>query len=131
MAMQILIVDADEAAAAATRAFVQHLVPTASVVCEARLEHAWSVAQQTPPDVLVIDPAPYLATARLLTRLCKESWPAMHIVVLTSAPIAPSRRQQLQADAYLEKPASPAQLLEALTRLLRDVQPAIPDLPPA
>ena len=117
--MQILIIDDDGGAAAATHAFVQHLVPSASVLCEARLEHAWSVAQHTPPDLLVIDPAPYLATARLLIRLCKESWPTIRVVVLTSAPIAPSRRQQFHADAYLEKPASPAHLLEALTPLLQ------------
>ncbi|HEY0606259.1 MAG TPA: hypothetical protein VGD58_25275 [Herpetosiphonaceae bacterium] len=125
--MHILIVDDDGGAAAATRAFVQHLVPTASVVCEARLEHAWSAAQHTPPDLLVIDPAPYLATARLLMRLCKESWPTMHTAVLTSAPIAPSRRQQFHADAYLEKPASPTQLLEALTPLIQNIQATAPD----
>ena len=129
--MQILIVDDDGGAAAATRAFVQHLVPSASVVCEARLEHAWSVAQHTPPDLLVIDPAPYLATARLLIRLCNESWPTMRVVVLTSAPISPSRRQQFHADAYLEKPASPAHLLEALTPLLQNITATAPDSSPS
>lgn len=122
MAMQILVVDADSAAAAATRDFAQHLVPSAYISCETTPERAWHVAQRTPPGLLLLDPAPYTPSGLLLIQLCKASWPEMRVIVLTSAPLAPSRIRQCHADAYLEKPASPARLLDALNGVLHDAK---------
>lgn len=122
MALQILIVDADAGAAAATSAFVTHLLPTASIACESTPDQGWRSAHRTRPDVLLIDPAPYVSTAMLLIQLCQERWSDMHVIVLASAPLSPTRRRQCHADVYIEKPASPARLLDALAGVLKDVK---------
>lgn len=118
MALQILVVDADAGAAEASRALVQHLVPTASVVREPTPERALAAAQRTPPDLLLIDPAPYPSMATVLIQLCNEWWPDTRIIVLSSARLSPVQMQQCRVDASLEKPASPARLLDALRRVL-------------
>lgn len=122
MSTHILIVDADAGAAATTCAVVQRRIPNASVVCETTPEHAWSSAQHTPPDLLLIDPAPYPSTGSLLIQLCHEWWPGIPVLVLASAPVSSARRQQFHADAYLEKPASPARVLAAITDLLEKTE---------
>lgn len=122
MSMHILIVDADSDAAATTCAVVQRRIPDASIVREATPERAWNSAQHTAPDLLLIDPAPYPSTGSLLIQLCREWWPNIRVLVLSSAPVSSMRRQQLQADVYLEKPASPARVLEAIDLLLSNTE---------
>ncbi|HEY0603591.1 MAG TPA: hypothetical protein VGD58_11805 [Herpetosiphonaceae bacterium] len=123
MSIHVLIIDADSGAAATTCAVVQRRIPNASIVCEATPERGWSSAQHTPPDLLLIDPAPYPSTGSLLIQLCHEWWPDIRVLVLASAPVSSVRRQHFQADAYLEKPASPARVLEAIVDLLQKSEP--------
>ena len=118
MISNILIVDADPAAATATSAFVQRLVPNAAITCEATPERAWWAAQTAAPEVLVIDPAPFTTSGSVLIDLCQQTWPAIRLMVLTSAPISRQRIERQHADVYLEKPASPARLRVALAQLL-------------
>lgn len=130
MTLQILIVDADASAAAATSAFVKHLVPSAAVTCEPSPGRGWSAAQRTPPDLLIVDPGAPGSSGTLLIKLCKENWPGMHIIALASERLSPSQIQQCAADAFVEKPSSPALLHEVLLRAFRQVLANLAQLTP-
>jgi len=114
MSLHILLVDADPSAAHVTGAIVQRNAPQATVRIEPNIRIGWASVQQSPPDVLIVDPAPYGIQD------CKELRPAMRVIVLASAPTPTlrGRVQRLGVDLYLEKPAPLALLSETLKAAL-------------
>jgi DNA-binding NarL/FixJ family response regulator len=118
----VLIVDADAGAAQITAAVVQRITPGATVVCEQTPERGWLAAQVRPPDVLILDPNQHLRSAAVLIGLCRQTAPAVRIVMLASAPTPAlrARATELQLDAYLEKPVASALLVGRLRGVLAD-----------
>ena len=130
MSAQVLIVDADTSAAQVTAAVVQRILPAATITCETTPERAWQAAQRQTPDALIVDPSPHRRAGVLLIELCRETAPAVKIVVLASAP-TPSlraRTTELGVDAYLEKPVASAVLVSQLRAVLESVRSAEPAL---
>jgi DNA-binding NarL/FixJ family response regulator len=119
MAVHVLIIDADNSAAAVTSAIVKRIDPQANVVCETP-EQAWLSLQQMLPDVLILDPAAQGPSGTLLIQMCKAEYPSMRVVVLASLPTPALRAtvRRLGVDVYLEKPAPLPKLLEKLGAVL-------------
>lgn len=120
MNLHILLVDADAGAAQITGAIVQRSAPEATLRIEPTISSGWASAQHGPPDVLIVDPAPYGQSGLRLIQDCKALQPAMRVIVLASAP-TPSLRQRMQGlgvDLYLEKPAPLALLSDTLKAAL-------------
>lgn len=120
MNLHILLVDADASAAHITSAIVQRSAPDATLRIEPHIPSCWTSVQQSPPDVLIVDPAPYGQFGLQLIQDCKELQPAMRVIVLASAP-TPGLRQRMQrlgVDLYLEKPAPLALLSDRLKAAL-------------
>ena len=120
MAVHVLIVDADPSAAIVTSAVVRRIAPDAIVEHELRLDSEQLRQQASKPDVLIIDPAAQTFRALHLLRQCKEDLPATRVVVLASAPTPALRTaaRHLDIEAYLEKPATLAKLMEKLRGVL-------------
>lgn len=118
MPAQIVIIDADAAAAQVTRAIVERAAPGAELAVVPDLRAAYHELQREPPDVLIIDPAPHPLAGVQLAATVKRRSPRGQVVVLASAPTAALRRQMqaVGVDLYLEKPAP--LLVEELRRLL-------------
>lgn len=120
MSLHILLVDADASAAHVTGAIVQRNAPQATVRIEPNIRSGWASVQQSPPDVLIVDPAPYGQSGLQLIQDCKELRPTMRVIVLASAPTPTlrGRVQRLGVDLYLEKPAPLALLSDTLKAAL-------------
>ena len=119
MPADILIVDADAAAAQVTRAIVQRAAPGAQLAVVAGLQAAYRELQRALPDVLIIDPSPHPLAGVELAAVVKRRHPDGQVIVLASAPTAALRRQMqgLGVDLYLEKPAP--LLVEDVRRLFQ------------
>jgi two-component system response regulator DesR len=119
MPAQILIVDADAAAAQVTRAIVERAAPTARLAVSPDLRAAYRELQRELPDVLIIDPSPHPLAGVELVAAVKRRRPPSQVIVLASAPTAGLRRQMqsLGVDLYLEKPAP--LLVDEVRRLLQ------------
>ena len=120
MAVHVLIVDADPSAAIVTSAVVKRIAPDAVVEHEQSLDPERLRQQAIKPDVLIIDPAAHTFRSLHLLRQCQEDLPAMRVVVLASAPTPALRTaaRHLEIEAYLEKPAMLAKLMEKLRGVL-------------
>lgn len=130
MAVHVLIVDADPSAATVTSAVVKRIAPDAIVEHEPGLDPEELRRQVIKPDVLIIDPAAHPFRALHLLRRCKEDLPATRVVILASAPTPALRTaaRHLDIEAYLEKPATLAKLMEELREVLavrEEVAPAV------
>jgi DNA-binding NarL/FixJ family response regulator len=119
MPAQILIVDADAAAAQVTRAIVERAAPAARLAVAPDLRAAYRELQRELPDVLIIDPSPHPLAGVELVAAVKRRTPHGQVIVLASAPTAGLRRQMqgLGVDLYLEKPAP--LLVDEVRRLLQ------------
>lgn len=130
MAVHVLIVDADPSAATVTSAVVKRIAPEAIVEHEPSLDPEQLRRQVIKPDVLIIDPAAHSFRALHLLRQCKEDLPATRVVILASAPTPALRTaaRHLDIEAYLEKPATLAKLMEKLRGVLAvgEEAPAVP-----
>ena len=118
MPLHILIVDADPDAGQVTRGLVQRIEPSATIVYERTPGAACAAAQQTSPDVLIIDPAPLGIAGVLTIQQCVEQHPDVRVIVL-GARLPPATRRSIQSIAayvYLEKPAASATLVEQIRR---------------
>lgn len=120
MAVHVLIVDADPSAATVTGAVVKRIAPEAIVEHEQSLDPEQLRRQVIKPDVLIIDPSSHTFRALHLLRQCKEDLPATRVVILASAPTPALRTaaRHLDIEAYLEKPATLAKLMEKLRGVL-------------
>jgi DNA-binding NarL/FixJ family response regulator len=119
MPAQILIVDADAAAAQVTRAIVERAAPAARLAVAPDLRAAYRELQRELPDVLIIDPSPHPLAGVELVAAVKRRTPHGQVIVLASVPTAGLRRQMqgLGVDLYLEKPAP--LLVDEVRRLLQ------------
>jgi DNA-binding NarL/FixJ family response regulator len=129
MALHILIVDADRAAAQVTRAAVARSLPAATVTVTTDPAHAWPRSQPEPLDVLIIDPPPRRPAGTQLIRQVQAIWPDVLVIVLASAPTPALRRdlRELAVDAYLEKPTLLPAVLSALRTALQGAHHACVD----
>lgn len=120
MAVHVLIVDADPSAATVTGAVVRRIAPDAIVEHEPGLDPEQLRRLGIKPDVLIIDPAAHTFRALHLLRQCKADLPATRVVILASAPTPALRTaaRHLDIEAYLEKPATLAKLMEKLRGVL-------------
>lgn len=120
MAVHVLIVDADPSAAIVTSAVVKRIASDAVIEHELILDPERLRQQAIKPDVLIIDPAAHTFRGLHLLRQCKEDLPATRVVVLASAPTPALRTaaRHLDIEAYLEKPATLAKLIEKLRGVL-------------
>ncbi|HEY0602076.1 MAG TPA: hypothetical protein VGD58_04150 [Herpetosiphonaceae bacterium] len=116
----MLIVDADPSAATVTGAVVRRIAPDAIVEHEPGLDPEQLRRLGIKPDVLIIDPAAHTFRALHLLRQCKADLPATRVVILASAPTPALRTaaRHLDIEAYLEKPATLAKLMEKLRGVL-------------
>jgi DNA-binding NarL/FixJ family response regulator len=124
MTIHVLLVDADPGAAQVTGAIVQRSAPEATLRIEPTALSGWASAQQTRPDVLIVDPAGHSQAGLRLIQHCKELWPALRVIVLASAPTPGLRERvrRLGVELYLEKPAALALLSDSLKAALRGAE---------
>ncbi|MFN8481993.1 MAG: response regulator [Anaerolineae bacterium] len=119
-APHILILDADATSAQVTRAGLERALPGVTLAVETNPECGWLSMKHHRPDVLIIDPAPYgLASAWLIQALKGQCVHAC-VIVLASARTPGLRRdlQRLRVDAYVEKPASLAEIIAIVNAAL-------------
>lgn len=118
----VLILDADLSAAQVTRAGIQRAWPDATLAIEPDPESGWRSVQDHQPDILIIDPAPQGLASAWLVQAFKQLCPRGHVIVLSSAPTPGLRWNKRQAyiDAYLEKPAPLAQIVQEVRAALED-----------
>lgn len=120
MAPHVLIVDADTSVAQITSAVVRHITPGITLATETTPERGWVSARQTPPDIVIIDPAPHPSAALYLIQRCHQLQMPPHTVILTSVSTSTLRAsaQQLGVKIYMEKPADLVELIEQLRMLV-------------
>lgn len=122
MTVHILIVDTDASAAEVTGAILRRIDTTATIAYAATPEQAWRIAQETPPDVLIIDPSSYGTAGILLIQLCRDFSRELRVIVI-AARLTPALRKHIQhlgVRVYLEKPTASAVLVEQIRAGLRD-----------
>lgn len=112
--LRILIADDDHRARAGVRAFLS-TTPACEVVGEAA-DGQEAIAQIAAhrPDAVLLDVRMPVLDGVQTTRIVKERWPEIRIVVFTLYPGHRAEALAAGADAYMSKADTPARLLEAL-----------------
>ncbi len=99
------------------------------VSCTADGEEGWMMAQETPPDLVLVDwMLPNLSGIEICRRLRRHSPTAnIPVIMLTARAEESDRIRGLDtgADDYITKPFSPRELIARIHAILRRIRPAL------
>ncbi|RMF07527.1 MAG: phosphate regulon transcriptional regulatory protein PhoB [Alphaproteobacteria bacterium] len=127
MRPKILLVEDDLSLTELVRYNLEH--EGFDVACSADGEEGWLMAQETPPDLILLDwMLPNLSGIEICRRLRRHSETAnVPVIMLTARTEESDRIRGLDtgADDYVTKPFSPRELVARINAILRRVRPAL------
>lgn len=116
--MKILIVDDQKHARHSLKALLSTLLPASEFSEAENGEQAVSLVEKERPEFVVMDVRMPVMDGMTATRLIKDHWPDIAIVLMSMYGDQQVEAQQAGADAYLTKVEPPEVLLATLDKLL-------------
>lgn len=116
--MKILIVDDQKHARHSLKALLSTLLPASEFSEAENGEQAVSLVEKERPEFVVMDVRMPVMDGMTATRLIKDHWPDVAIVLMSMYGDQQVEAQQAGADAYLTKVEPPEVLLATLDKLL-------------